>query len=244
MTMMDHAAHIVLARLNSRRLPGKGLLDLGGKPLLHLTLERLRQCSTVKRIILATSNAEVDDPLEEFAKQEGIGVFRGDPEDVAGRCLACAKANKLEWFIRICGDSPFIDPSVVDQVANLYVDDGVEIATNVLKRSYPVGCSAEAVDTAAMARLCAATRDMRYLEHVTAYFYEHQDIFMISSLEAPDDRWENVSIAVDTEQDYERTKWVYDHLSDPVLAPLDEVARVSMEWGGKDEKKKASQSGS
>lgn len=238
--MMDHAAHIVLARLNSRRLPGKGLLDLGGKPLLHLTLERLRRCSTVTRIILATSKSEIDDPLVEFAEQEDIPVFRGDSEDVAGRCLACAKAHKLDWFIRICGDSPFIDPAVIDQVANLYVDDGVEIATNVLKRSYPVGCSAEAVDTAAMARLCASTRDLRYLEHVTAYFYENQDMFMISSLEAPDDRWENVSIAVDTEQDYERTKWVYDHLSDPVTAPLEEVAKVSMEWGGKEEKKSGS----
>ncbi|MEQ9491119.1 MAG: NTP transferase domain-containing protein [Alphaproteobacteria bacterium] len=234
---MDHAAHIVLARLNSRRLPGKGLMDLGGKPLLHLTLERLRRCKTVTRIILATSNSDVDDPLEDFAKNEGIEVFRGDPDDVAGRCLACAKANRLDWFIRICGDSPFIDPAVVDQVANLYVDDGVEIATNVLKRSYPVGCSAEAVDTAALSRLCATTRDMRYLEHVTAFFYENPDIFMISSLEAPDDRYENVSIAVDTEQDYVRTKWVYDHLSDPVTAPLDEVVRVTQEWGGKELKK-------
>lgn len=235
--MMDHAALIVLARLNSRRLPGKGLLDLGGTPLLHLTLERLRRCQTVQKIILATSKDEVDDPLAEFAEREGIPVFRGDSEDVAGRCLACAKANKLDWFIRICGDSPFIDPDVVDQVANLFVDDGAEVATNVLRRSFPVGCSAEAVDTSAMARLCASTRDMRYLEHVTAYFYEKPDMFMISSLEAPDDRWENVSIAVDTEQDYERTKWVYDHLSDPVTAPLEEVAKVSMEWGGKEEKK-------
>lgn len=231
--MTEKAALVVLARLESTRLPRKGLLDLGGRPLLSLTFERLRRCEIVNDIILATTTNGADDILVDFGEEEGVPVFRGDPEDVARRCVAGARAHKLDWFVRICGDSPFIDPQVVDLVARRFIAERPDVATNVLRRSYPIGCSAEAVEVAALARLCATTKDLRYLEHVTAFFYENPEMFQIESVEAPDNRYEGVSIAVDTPQDYERAQWVHEHASDPVTAPLDEIVQLSQRWGGK-----------
>jgi len=232
--MPEKAAHIVLARLGSERLPGKALLPLGGRPLLALTIERLRQCEHVSRIILATTTASEDDKLEAFAHDEGIEVFRGSGRDVAGRCLTCALQNRLEWFVRICGDSPFIDPRVVDQVCELYLEERPDVATNVHPRTFPVGCSVEAVETAALRRLCATTKDLRYREHVTSFFYDHEDMFSIENVAAPDNRFQGEAIAVDTHSDYERAQWVYDHLSDPATAPVEEVVKTSNRWGGKD----------
>jgi len=235
--MSKDAAHIVLARMGSTRLPGKALLPLGKTVLLGLTIARLRQTKHVDRIILATTDSERDDPLADFAEQQGIECFRGNWRDVAGRCLACATHYRLNWFVRICGDSPFIDPAVVDLVCEKYLDERPDVATNVHPRTYPIGCSAEAVETAALRRLCATTKDIRYREHVTAFFYENEDIFSIENVAVPDNRYEGVSIAVDTPADYERAQWVYDHLSDPLTAPVDEIVATSMRWGGKDDKK-------
>lgn len=235
--MSNDAAHIVLARMSSERLPGKALLPLGDYLLLGLTIARLRQTKHVDRIILATSDSSRDDPLVDFAAEQGIEYFRGSLRDVAGRCLACATQFRLNWFVRICGDSPFVDPAVVDLVCETYLDDRPDVATNVHPRSFPVGCSAEAVETAALRRLCATTKDLRYREHVTAFFYEHEEIFSIENVACPDNRYEGVSIAVDTPADYERAQWVYKHLSDPLTAPVEEIVQTAMRWGGKDDKK-------
>ncbi|NIR59238.1 MAG: acylneuraminate cytidylyltransferase, partial [Gammaproteobacteria bacterium] len=41
-------------------------------------------------------------------------------------------AHALDWFIRICGDSPFLDPAVTDAVAQAFLaPDAPDIATNV-----------------------------------------------------------------------------------------------------------------
>lgn len=232
--MPEKAAHIVLARLGSKRLPGKALMPLGDRPMLSLTIERLRQCQHVKRIILATTTAAEDDLLEVFAKQEGIEIFRGPGRDVAGRCLTCALQQRLDWFVRICGDSPFVDPVVVDAVCELYLEERPDVATNVHPRTFPIGCSAEAVETPALRRLCATTKDLRFREHVTSFFYEHEEMFSIENVKAPDHRFMGESVAVDTQSDYERAVWVYKHLSDPATAPIAEIVTTSNRWGGKD----------
>lgn len=224
-TAAGNAALILLARLDSRRLPGKGLKDLGGRSVLGLAVERLARCIIVNDMILATTDRAVDDPLEEFAAQAGIACFRGDADDVAGRCLACCDAQALDWFIRICGDSPFADPAVVDAVARRFLEDRPDIATNVHPRAYPIGASAEAMHSDALRRTCRETQDLAYLEHVTLWAYEHPQDYHIENVAPPDDRYDGLSIAVDTPEDLEQARRLVATLSDPVVAPLDEIVR-------------------
>lgn len=231
--MLEKAAFIVVARLSSNRLPRKALLDLGGAPLLQLTFDRLKQSKHLNKIILATSTNPADDLLADFGKDYGVPVFRGSEEDVAGRCFNCARQHRLDWFVRICGDSPFVDPAIVDKVIELYKEERPDIATNVHPRTFPVGCSAEAVTTTAMQRLTVTTKDMRYLEHVTAFFYENEHMFQVENVAAEDDRYNGQSIAVDDQTDYDRTVWVYEHLENPRSAGLDEILETAQRWGGK-----------
>lgn len=231
--MREKAAFVVLARLASTRLPRKALLDLGGMPIIQLAIERLRRSKHLNQIILATTTSPEDDLLADFAKDLGVTVFRGASEDVAGRCFACARQHRLEWFVRICGDSPFIDPEVVDRVIDRYLSERPDIATNVHPRSFPIGCSAEAISTTALQRLTITTKDLRYLEHVTAFFYENESMYQIENLHAGDDRYEGISIAVDTQTDYDRAAWVFEHLDDPVTASVDDVIEMADRWGGK-----------
>lgn len=220
------SALVLLARLDSSRLPGKGLMDLSGRTVLGRAIDRLRRCALVSDMILATTDRAVDDPLEAFAKAEGIGCFRGDAHDVAKRCTdACAEFG-LDWFVRICGDSPFADPGVVDRVAQTYLDSGAEIATNVFPRSFPIGASAEAVSKAAMEKILAATDDLAFREHVTLWAYEHPDQFAIESVLPDDLGYEALSIAVDTPEDLARAKRLIALLPDPATATLEDILAV------------------
>lgn len=226
-TARGNAALILLARLDSRRLPGKGLKDLGGRPVLGRAMDRLRRCREVSDIVVATTARPVDDDLAAFSEKEGIPCYRGSSDDVAGRCLSAMKELKLDWFVRICGDSPFVDPGITDRIARTFLDGpSIDIATNVFPRGYPIGASAEAVSRDAIERICAATDDVKWLEHVTAWAYEHPADFNIANVAPENDRYQDLSIAVDTPEDLEKARNAVTALEDPAMADLDAIVRV------------------
>lgn len=66
----------IQARLDSARLPGKALLDLQGRPLIHWTIDRLRRSRKLDDVFLLTSDRIIDDPLVEAVAGK-VGVLRG-----------------------------------------------------------------------------------------------------------------------------------------------------------------------
>ena len=73
--MKTRKVAIVQARTSSSRLPGKVLMPLNGKPMIVYLLERLRRCSRVDRIVMATSTEEGDNELCDKVKQSGFLCF-------------------------------------------------------------------------------------------------------------------------------------------------------------------------
>ena len=82
---------IIQARMTSTRLPGKVLLKIAGKPMLHYVVERARKSKMLDLVIVATSNRSTDDPIFQFCAQENIPCFRGSETDVLDRF--CHAAN-------------------------------------------------------------------------------------------------------------------------------------------------------
>lgn len=232
----ETGALIVLTRLDSNRVPGKGLIDLGGRPLLGRVLDRLRRCAVLDRIIVATTDRPGDDPIADFAADEGIPVFRGSAEDVAIRIYEAAAAAGLTWFVRICGDSPFVAPEVIDRVAETFLVAQPDICTNVHPRTFPIGCSAEAVGMDAMERLLGETKAPEHREHVTAWFYENADAVRLVNVAAPDARYDGTSIAVDWPEEVEMGRWILTRLDTPAEAPLDLIVDHARAWWARAER--------
>lgn len=111
---------IIQARMGSTRLYGKVLTDIGGRPALGIQIERLKHCKHLDRIIIASTTALQDDPLERFAEEHGILFFRGSEEDVLDRYYQAARYYNVEHICRLTGDCPLIDPKVVDRLAIYY----------------------------------------------------------------------------------------------------------------------------
>jgi spore coat polysaccharide biosynthesis protein SpsF len=160
---------IILARIDSQRLPGKALADVEGRPLLWYILERFAADPSMP-VVLATSDRSVDDPLVEAASKLELKVFRGSADDVAGRFAAAARANGLDAAFRVNGDSPFLDDSLLREARRLYLTGDADLVTNLRPRTYPYGVSVELVRIAALeASLEEADADDR--EHVTRTLY-------------------------------------------------------------------------
>jgi spore coat polysaccharide biosynthesis protein SpsF (cytidylyltransferase family) len=193
---------IIQARTGSTRLPGKVLAPIEGFALLGWCVERLRRARTLSEVVVATSTTAGDDAVVRLGDELGFAVFRGSEEDVLGRFAAAAAAHRFDHIVRICGDSPFVAPVLVDELVGAYLDAGVDYASNVGERSYPRGLDAEVFRAAALAQAEAAATADYERAHVTPYFYQHPELFSILSVAAPQDfshhRW-CVDEAVDLE---------------------------------------------
>lgn len=63
--------------MNSARFPGKVLKGIGGEPVLWHIVNRLRSVKKLGDIIIATSSERCDDPIEKFARENNVKLFRG-----------------------------------------------------------------------------------------------------------------------------------------------------------------------
>jgi 3-deoxy-manno-octulosonate cytidylyltransferase (CMP-KDO synthetase) len=114
----------VPARLESSRLPGKVMADIGGRPMLRRVLERCRQARRPEAVVLCTDSEE----LLQHAAAWGFPAVATSPAcasgseriaSVVGRMVALAGGAPAEQtvILNVQGDQPFIDPAAIDAMA-------------------------------------------------------------------------------------------------------------------------------
>ena len=75
-------AIIIQARMSSARFPGKMMLPLyNNTPLVEYVYERCKT-SSVKNILVATSDDKSDDKLYNYCKRNSIPIARGSIKNV------------------------------------------------------------------------------------------------------------------------------------------------------------------
>jgi 3-deoxy-manno-octulosonate cytidylyltransferase (CMP-KDO synthetase) len=109
---------VIPARLGSKRLPGKVLLDIAGKPMLQHTYEKAKK-SEAKQVFIATD----DDKIKTVAIQFGAKVIMTDSGHNSGTERIQQAASELnldmsEIIVNVQADEPLIPPSAIDQVAS------------------------------------------------------------------------------------------------------------------------------
>ena len=90
---------ILQARMSSSRLPGKVMMEILGEPMISLQIERIKRAKKIDKLILATSNQEEDNKLEEVCKNIGLYCFRGSLDNVLDRYYNAALTfNPIHLF--------------------------------------------------------------------------------------------------------------------------------------------------
>ena len=193
---------ILQARMSSQRLPGKVLRNIHGKPMLQYLLERLEHCLFLDEIVIATSVHKNDDPVSVFCDEHNIACYRGSLEDVAGRFLGVLEEYEWQVFVRVNGDSPLLDPHLIDQGIMLYNKGRFDIVTNVFPRTFPLGQSVEVVNGDTFRRYYSRLEAGADHEHVTAFIYRNPDEYKIRNFTSQND-YSTIHLSVDTPHDLE-----------------------------------------
>jgi spore coat polysaccharide biosynthesis protein SpsF len=171
---------VVQARLSSSRLPGKVLLDLGGKPMLQWVVERAARARSLEGVVVATTVDPSDDAVADFCRGRNIRCLRGSLHDVLDRYYQAALTLHADVVVRLTGDCPLIDPAVIDDTVQAFLEvPNADFAANRLpppfKRTYPIGLDVEVCSVGALERAWREGREPFHREHVMPYFYEDLD---------------------------------------------------------------------
>jgi spore coat polysaccharide biosynthesis protein SpsF len=193
---------VIQARYSSQRLPGKVLREVIGEPLLGLLLERLARCLKVRHIVVATSTDPSDDAVAAFCQARSVAFYRGPLDDVLGRFVGVAAGLDEPALVRINGDSPLLDPAIVDHAIGLFQEGGADVVTNVHPRSFPKGESVEVIAVPALRRAAEETDDPLDREHVTRFFYRRPEHFGIRNFKREPNA-ADIQLSVDTPADFE-----------------------------------------
>src|SRR4030067_1287592 len=100
-------AIFIPARLCSKRLPGKALLEIKGKPIIAHLIQRIKLAKKPNLIVLCTTSNPSDRPLIDFAEENGISYFEGNETDILVRLLDAATKFDIDTIAEVDGDDVF-----------------------------------------------------------------------------------------------------------------------------------------
>ena len=160
---------IVQARMGSTRLPGKVLKKIVGIPALEILLKRLSRSKLIGEICLATSQNIENDQLCDAVEEMGYRVVRGSETDVLQRFYDAAVATSADIIVRITGDCPVIDPYLVDQAIQKFLDSDADYVSNVDPPTFPDGLDIEVFSMQALLTATLSATSEYDREHVTPF---------------------------------------------------------------------------
>jgi spore coat polysaccharide biosynthesis protein SpsF len=198
-------AVILQSRLDSSRLPGKALLDLGGEPMVYRVLQALCLVPADVRVLACPEDSR--DAFEPLAARAGFLLVTGSKEDVLGRYCKAIRETGADRVIRATGDNPFVFPDAAAEIDR----QGREInADYAAFGDLPYGAGVESIRAEALLQAEREAVSSRDREHVCPYLYGNPLLFLLHRPPAPP-RWRFpfIRITVDTAQDLERARALY-----------------------------------
>jgi spore coat polysaccharide biosynthesis protein SpsF len=201
---------IVQARMGSTRLPGKVLMDLGGKTVLARVLHRLHRASRIHEVVVATTNCAGDDAVVTECARLQISCFRGSEHNVLDRYVRTAEKCRSDLIVRVTADCPLVDPELVNEVVDACITRQVDLSCNDVPHTFPRGLDVEAFTSETLYRVHDMAKQPCQCEHVTALIYDRPDIFRTYAIKGPRNlshlRW-----TVDTIEDLQLIRAIYAH---------------------------------
>lgn len=183
---------VIPARLESRRLPGKVLRDLSGRPMIYHVYHRARQSTLLTNLVVATDS----DKVRHYCMGENIPVMLTGPHaSGTDRLHEVMQRTDADVYVNVQADEPTIRPGHLElllkpfqqgdaQVTTLKVridaesassPDVVKVVTDVAGRAlyfsrWPIPCDRD------------GTGEVIHYKHVGLYAYRRASLALFHDL--------------------------------------------------------------
>lgn len=126
---------VIPARYGSSRLPGKPLLEIGGKPIIRHVYERATE-SAAGEVVVATDDARIVDACNAFGAD--VALTRSDHQSGTDRIAEVIETRGWPQdaiVVNLQGDEPCMPRTLVDQVASDLAGHG---SVGMATLAYPI----------------------------------------------------------------------------------------------------------
>jgi len=226
---MKNIGILIFARVSSRRFPGKVLKNIiFNKNLLEIVFLRLKKNFNLK-IIICTSVTKKDEQIIKFCKKKKIKYFRGSLSNVFERTVDCILKYKLDAFVRINADRPFVDFKEIGKMITIFKKKKLDIVTNQLTKNCPKGLASEIANSKIFLNAPKEKLKKKDKEHIFNFFYRNKKkykIFNLSNKYYQINRLKNFSI--DKPLDLIKAKKIYSYFGN-IYIPTKKILSKSNE---------------
>ena len=201
---------IIQARMGSTRLPGKVMTNILGKPMLWHIHNRLSKCELLDEVVISTTDNKSDKPIHNFAESYNISYYAGSEDDILDRLYHTGKKFGSKDFVKINGDCPLVDISVVSDAISKYLSTSPspDLIVNSLTSTYPEGLQIGVFNFNTLSKLWRKIKDPFWREFIYMYLVEHKNQYSVINIENDKDlsdmRW-----VVDYPEDLEFVRQIY-----------------------------------
>ncbi len=195
---MSKTAVIIPARYGSKRLAGKPLLRVCGKPIIQWVWERAIKVKSADTVIIATDSREIYDCAESF----GANVEMTSENHKCGSDRITEVAKKypeISYIVNLQGDEPLINTSCIEEIIKLIKEDSnadistllSEIKDEDLENPNMVKCVKDINGYAMYFSRSKIPYERnigiaKFYKHIGIYGYKREALFRMSELEQPD----------------------------------------------------------
>mgnify|MGYP000159086026 FL=1 len=132
MIMNMDTAIIIPARYKSSRFPGKPLIDILGKSMIHRVWEQCREVLPSANIFVATDSEKIAD----HCKNNNIQVLLTSSDCLTGtdRVYEASKQIQAETIINVQGDEPLINPEDIKKV----IEEAKKYPSQIINAMCPI----------------------------------------------------------------------------------------------------------
>ena len=211
---------LILARLDSSRLPSKHLKLINDTPMILKLIKRLRMAKKIRKIIVCTTTDSSDDPLVEILERESILYFRGDAHDIVKRLLDAADHFGTDLIVDVEGDKIYTDPLFVDQIVDELQNNQVDfvIGNDSPNEFNPFNHLIHGVIPSGIRKICL---EKVYNSKITSNtetgyheFFTQSDLISKKYIIVNELSKKNIRLTIDYPEDLELAKKIFQELGD------------------------------
>lgn len=209
-------ATMVACRMKSSRLKDKALLQIGHLSSVETCLRSCLKFKDVDYTVLATSTHPDDAVLSEHTYSDDILFRRGDPEDVIQRYIDIIDELKIDVFVRVTADMPYVSSEICGILLNSHFQIGADYSC---AQDAALGTSVEIYNAETIRTIKKHIPKANMSEYMTYYVTNNETFFKINRVELPVDLIRPYRLTLDYKEDLQALNVIAKHLDEQHCEP-------------------------
>ena len=216
---------IIQARCESIRYPGKILSKINNKTSIEILIDRLEKSKHIDKIVIATSIDVSNKQLIKILKKKKIDYYIGSKKNVLSRYYFAAKKFKAKIIVRLTGDNPLVDYSIVDNFISEFKMKNYDYLSDSKKPTFPDGIDVEVFKFTTLKKIFKQKNTDYDKEHVTSNIKNNPNKFYVGEKKSKNN-YSNLRLTIDENEDYEFIKAIFKYFYPREDFTLNEIIKL------------------